>query len=144
MERFLAWTSPFVVSHAKQSGQKMLRAVRARAALSAATTGECRDAVLVAGAQVHDLGAVLDRQGDGCSQVATGTSKPSRRSAPLMLAARAGHGISWLNGNTAVNIDSAGSWSSWGVSPSEGRSAPILVAPRLAGLPNLRVVPVEA
>jgi hypothetical protein len=80
----------------------MFRAVRARAALSAATAGYCRDAVLVAGAQVHDLGAVLDRQGDGCSQVATGTSKPSRRSAPLMPAARAGHGISWLNGNTAV------------------------------------------
>ena len=43
----------------------MFRAVRARAALSAATTGYCRDAVLVAGAQVHDLGAVLDRQSDG-------------------------------------------------------------------------------
>ena len=65
METFLAWTSPFVVSHAKQSCQKMFRAVRARAALSAATAGECRDAVLVAGAQVHDLGAVLDRQCDG-------------------------------------------------------------------------------
>jgi hypothetical protein len=65
MERFLAWRSSFVVSHGKQSGQKMFRAVSARAALSAATAGECRDAVLVAGAQVHDLGAVLDRQCDG-------------------------------------------------------------------------------
>src|ERR1035437_1208190 len=40
MERFLSWTSPFVVSHAKQSCQKMFWAVRARAALSAATAGE--------------------------------------------------------------------------------------------------------
>lgn len=65
METFLAWTSPFLVSHAKQSCQKMFRAVRARTALSAATTGYCRGVVLVAGAQVHDLGAVLDRQCDG-------------------------------------------------------------------------------
>ena len=102
MERFLAWTSPFVVSHAKQSGQKMLRAVRARAALSAATTGECRDAVLVAGAQVHDLGAVLDRQCDGLLEGSHWHLETIKAVGPLMLAARAGHGIGWLNGNTAV------------------------------------------
>ena len=87
MERFLAWTSPFVVSHAKQSCQKMFWAVRARAALSAATTGYCRDAVLVAGAQVHDLGAVLDRQCDGLLAGSHWHLETIKTVGPLMLAA---------------------------------------------------------
>ena len=87
METFLAWTSPFVVSRAKQSCQKMFRALRARTALSAATTGYCRDAVLVAGAQVHDLGAVLDRQCDGLLAGSHWHLETIKTVGPLMLAA---------------------------------------------------------
>ena len=106
----------------------MFRAVRARAALSAATAGECRDAVLVAGAQAHDLGAVLDRQCDGLLAGSHWHLETIKMVGPpdACGVSRSWHQLAeW---EQCGEIDSAGSWSPWGVSASNGRSAPILVA----------------
>jgi hypothetical protein len=106
----------------------MLRAVRARAALSAATAGECRDAVLVAGAQVHDLGAVLDRQCDGLLAGGHWHLETIKMVGPpdACGASRSWHQLAeW---EQCGEIDSARLMVVVGSSPSEGRSAPILVA----------------
>ena len=141
METFLAWTSPFVVSHAKQSCQKMFRAVRARAALSAATTGYCRDAVLVAGAQVHDLGAVLDRQCDGLLAGSHWHLETIKMVGPpdACGASRSWHQLAeWEH---CGEIDSARRMVAVGSLSIKRPQCPDPCSVRPAGLPNLRVVP---